>query len=712
VGALERNTTKVAAPLGRAAPHAPCAWQAPSLLQDATPTTDRLRFNLALLHFGTLALGAYALHARAEGRRLRLLLKGMALSNLVLALGGAVGRQADILGFPLFAILSMLRAVANPALYPLALPLLSRAAERAGARALFGPRTAAVLALVLSAFGGYTTLSHILFRAEMRPDTSFLSLGLLRYYPHPQAPAFAMLVPPLVLAASALSAGLQLYQRCGTVALLAGAAAMVSSMVGRAEAVVWSAPVGEMLHAAALLLVTELRAVEPVAARDAGECPPELGGSGVVRLLLALLPGFSRLLPLASAPHTLFDMALVAAAMALPRAAAWLALALAERKLVLQAYDSAGRAGGAWGGGAPRMDVRIEAQTFVLHAGGAAAVGGRGAGQREPPDEPPRFEEVESSDSSDLTSFSPGAARGSAGARSPGSPGSPGAGDLGFSSEAEESAEPKSANRHGSGAGAAGPGQVGVGGARARGAKTGRGAAVGGRGGLGCNRKTPTVQRISLKGVSGPGSPGGERGERGERARGKGEEASPGGLSAAGLSDLTRKFLSGYAGVRSGNGRRAPAPRPRPPRTRMLLLSPPLLALPRGLTAAGRQVLAGRTARREDGEPRHRPLHLTRAERGPPVPPMWDFEFIRPTAPPPKLSRRRKRRESKLQRSDLQRKVGRPSCSTGRWRPLHQLLWLHLSGPPTRAPRRHVDLGVLGGRAPPLALGLPRCSSR
>jgi len=65
-----------------------------------------------------------------------------------------VGRHGDILGYPLFAILAMLRAVATPLLLPVALPLLSAASERSNTKVPLGPTASALLAVALSVFGG------------------------------------------------------------------------------------------------------------------------------------------------------------------------------------------------------------------------------------------------------------------------------------------------------------------------------------------------------------------------------------------------------------------------------------------------------------------------------------------------------------------------------------------------------------------------------
>ena len=125
----------------------------------------KARWNVALIHFGLIAAISFWLRNHTKNGRMRWILGVMSYDSSVLALGGLVGSHADILGFPLFAVLNIPRLILSASVHPLLLTLILSVAQRAKLdidwlRIWLGK----LFAFGLAAAGSYSTIRHLSLR--------------------------------------------------------------------------------------------------------------------------------------------------------------------------------------------------------------------------------------------------------------------------------------------------------------------------------------------------------------------------------------------------------------------------------------------------------------------------------------------------------------------------------------------------------------------
>ena len=214
-----------------------------------------MRF-LALAYFGVLACGANAARMHARNRSLRWALSGFAYSNAVLALSGVVGSTMDVMGVPIFALLSIPSLLADRTALPaLTLAIASLADLEAAAHPARylpgGPRTVQMLAGGVGILTVHSTLVGV-WSSDMRSDLTWAQLGLVSYKSLPPAPTLTVLTGPLILMLTSLSVGLTIYQAGRGAGLMAGAVALTSGILGPEASCVWSSHLGQMLLAFAV----------------------------------------------------------------------------------------------------------------------------------------------------------------------------------------------------------------------------------------------------------------------------------------------------------------------------------------------------------------------------------------------------------------------------------------------------------------------------
>ena len=233
------------------------------------PTQHGLVHMLALAHFGLLSFGAFLMRLWCKHRALRLALGGFLYENALLAVAGLVGNRADVLGVPIFALLSipsvLATSISTPALTCALASVVEREAKsgKLPCKLPLGVRNFQILVVALGAMTMRSSLTHLWSRSEMVPDTTWAMLGLVRFKALPRPPTLTLLCCPLVLLCSALSIGLQMYRaKCGA-GVLAGALAMASGILGPESSCIWSASVGQMLLSLAAFLRLECPAALP-----------------------------------------------------------------------------------------------------------------------------------------------------------------------------------------------------------------------------------------------------------------------------------------------------------------------------------------------------------------------------------------------------------------------------------------------------------------
>ena len=216
---------------------------------------------LALAHFGVLSGGALLMRQRSRNRALRWACGALGYSNGVLALGGVMGNCCDLLGVPLFAMLSIPALVAtSSALCALTFALLSIRPDAERKASLF---PGGLLAEQMVAGGAgvmtvHSTLSHLWSHCEMVADTSWSPVGLVVYKADPRPPTMTVLLSPLLLIASALRVGVQVWEAKQGAGLLAGALALVSGILGPETSCVWSWQLAQVLMCLALFVRLDL----------------------------------------------------------------------------------------------------------------------------------------------------------------------------------------------------------------------------------------------------------------------------------------------------------------------------------------------------------------------------------------------------------------------------------------------------------------------
>jgi len=232
----------------------------------------------ALATFGVLACGAYAL-SRINNADVALgwVLSGFAYVNGLLALGGFMGNRADVLGVPIFALLSMpamLIAAVSPSALAFSLAHLAHLDAKDSPACYFpgGLGTLQAGSLCVGLMTVHSTLVHLWSRSDMVADHTWAQLGLVHYRSSPRPPALTLLIGPLILIATALNIGLHFYKARRGVGVLAGALAMLSGVLGPEDSCVWSSHVGELLLALTVFqrFHSEKPQVKPAAATAAG----------------------------------------------------------------------------------------------------------------------------------------------------------------------------------------------------------------------------------------------------------------------------------------------------------------------------------------------------------------------------------------------------------------------------------------------------------
>lgn len=214
----------------------------------------------ALVTFGLLGCGAYTLSRLNDAdSSLGWALKGFAYVNSVLALGGVVGNRADLLGVPIFALLSMpslLAAAVSPSALTYALARLAHLDAQRGPACYFpgGFGTVQTVALGVGLMTVHSTLVHLWTRSDMVADRTWAQLGLVHYRCSPRPPTLTLLIAPLMLIGTSLNIGLHLYKTRRGAGVLAGAIAMLSGVLGPEASCVWSSHVGQLLLAFAVFL--------------------------------------------------------------------------------------------------------------------------------------------------------------------------------------------------------------------------------------------------------------------------------------------------------------------------------------------------------------------------------------------------------------------------------------------------------------------------
>jgi hypothetical protein len=210
---------------------------------------------LALAHFGLLSCGALLLRQRAQNRALRWACGALGYSNAVLALGGVMGNRCDLLGVPLFAMLSIPAMFAtSSALCALTFVLLAVKPD-----ALPGGLLGAQLLVGSVGFlTVHSILVHVWSHSNMVADSSWSAVGLIVYNAEPRLPTMTLLLSPLLLVGGALRLGLQEWKAKRGAGLLAGALALASGILGPEASCVWSWQLAQLLMSLALSVRPEI----------------------------------------------------------------------------------------------------------------------------------------------------------------------------------------------------------------------------------------------------------------------------------------------------------------------------------------------------------------------------------------------------------------------------------------------------------------------
>lgn len=242
-------------------------WEAPAAQQGWEAL-------LALAHFGVLSGGALLMRQRSRNRALRWACGALGYSNAVLALGGVMGNCCDLLGVPLFAMLSIPALVAtSSALCALTFALLTIRPDAERKVCLFpgGLLAEQMVAGSAGIMTAHSTLSHLWSHSEMVADTSWSPVGLVVYKADPRPPTMTVLLSPLLLIASALRAGVQVWEAKQGAGLLAGALALVSGILGPETSCVWSWQLAQVLMCLALFVRLDLSTAATASSSAAAE---------------------------------------------------------------------------------------------------------------------------------------------------------------------------------------------------------------------------------------------------------------------------------------------------------------------------------------------------------------------------------------------------------------------------------------------------------